>query len=289
MALNAKAEAGQYASEFIDPNFAKIFVDADVSGYGIWMLDPFPGTDGNVGSPVLDVEDLSRWITELDQEGISVQTHAVGSRAIEAVADALEAAADANGGRLNTRHYPDHNGFPSARDLERITRVNGLIGYAPYFGFQFPGVHDSYAEFLGEDILPTIQPARDTIDGGAIFATGTDWSSLPQDPWPLLEGMVHRRNPFVPAEQSRANGADQAITLDEAVRVYTLWGAHALLAEERIGSIETGKYADFIVLDRKPVRDPGGRHRPDRGARHRLQRACRVRGPAAVTARGGIR
>jgi len=245
-----------YASEFINPDFAKIFVDADVSGYGIWMLEPFPGTDGNHGVPVIEIDDLNRWTAELDEQGISVQYHAIGSRSIEAVADALEAAAEANGGRLKTRHYPDHNGLPTARDIERFTRLNGLIGYAPYFGFEFPSVHDSYAEFLGEEKLGELQPARDTIDGGAIIATGTDWSSLPQEPFPLIEGMVHRRNPWVPASESTPNNAAQAITLDEAIKAYTLWGAHALLAEDRIGSIEAGKYADFIVLDRNLLEIP---------------------------------
>ena len=248
--LQQIANRDQYASEFVKADFAKIFVDADVSGYGIWMLDPFPGTDGNYGQPVVDIEDLNRWTAELDQQGISVQYHAIGSRSIEAVADALEARAEANGGKLNTRHYPDHNGFPSQRDIKRFARLTGIVGYAPYFGFQFPGVHDSYAEFLGEDALLKLQPARDTIDSGAIIATGTDFSSLPQDPFPLLEAMVHRRNPWVRESESTPNNASQAITLEEAIKAYTLWGAHALLAEDRIGSIETGKYADFIVLDR---------------------------------------
>ena len=155
----------QYESEFVKADFAKIFLDADISGYGIWMLEPFPGTDGNYGEPVITVADLNRWTTEFDKMGISVQYHAVGSRSIEAVADALEVAAKANGGKLKTRHYPDHNGLPTKRDLERITRLNGLVGYAPFFGFEFPGVHDSYEDFLGKETLGKLQPTRDTIDG----------------------------------------------------------------------------------------------------------------------------
>jgi hypothetical protein len=250
------ANRGQYASEFVNPNFAKIFLDADVSGYGIWMLEPFPGTDENYGLPVVEVEDVNRWTTELDQQNISVQYHAIGSASIAAVADALELAAEANGGKLNTRHYPDHNGLPTARDIERFARLTGLVGYAPYFAFEFPSIHASYEEFLGTEALAKLQPARDTIDAGAMIATGTDFSSLPQDPWPLLEGMVHRRNPWVPESESTPNNASQTITLEEAIKVYTLWGAHALLAEDNIGSIETGKYADFVVLDRNLLEIP---------------------------------
>jgi predicted amidohydrolase YtcJ len=243
-------DRGKYASEFVNPNFAKIFLDADVSGYGIWMLEPFPGTEDNYGQPVVDVEDLNRWTAELDQKGISVQYHAIGSASIAAVADALELAAEANGGKLKTRHYPDHNGLPTPRDIERFARLTGIVGYAPYFAFHFPSIHASYEEFLGKEALGRMQPARDTIDAGAMIATGTDFSSLPQDPFPLLEGMVHRRNPWMTKAESPPNNASQAITLEEAIKAYTLWGAHALLAEELIGSLEVGKQADFIVLDR---------------------------------------
>ena len=61
--------------------------------------------------------------------------------------------------------------------------------------------------------------------------------------------MIHRRNPWVGPDDSVANGPDQAITLEESIYAYTLGGAHALLKEDRIGSLEEGKYADFIVLD----------------------------------------
>ena len=68
--------------------------------------------------------------------------------------------------------------------------------------------------------------------------------------------MVHRRNPWVPAAESEANNASEGVTIEEAVYIYTMGGAHALLAEDRIGSIEPGKYADFVVLDRNLLEIP---------------------------------
>ena len=245
----------QYASEFVGMDFVKIFLDGDLNGYGIAMLEPFPGTDGEYGSTVTDAETVNRLTGQFDQQGISVQYHAIGDRSIKMVADALEMAANANGGKLKTRHYPDHMGFP-ALELERLVRLNGLIGFAPAFGFDLPGVHDSYRQFLGDEKLRSIQPLRDALDAGAIIGTGTDYASLPQDPFPLLEGMTHRRNPWVSEAESVPNNASQAITVQEAIHAYTLGGAHALLKEDRIGSIETGKYADFIVLDQNLLEIP---------------------------------
>ena len=101
-----------------------------------------------------------------------------------------------------------------------------------------------------------MQPARTALDAGAIIATGTDYSSLPQDPWPLIEGMAHRRNPWLSEGESEANNSAEATTLEEAIYAYTMGGAHAMLAEDRLGSIEQGKFADFIVLDRNLLEIP---------------------------------
>lgn len=110
--------------------------------------------------------------------------------------------------------------------------------------------------FVGKERLFRMQPARTALDAGAILATGTDWSSLPQDPWPLIEGMVHRRNPWLPAGESEANNAAEGVTIEESIYIYTMGGAHAMLAEDRLGSIEEGKYADFLVLDRNLLEIP---------------------------------
>ena len=245
----------QYASEFVGMDFAKIFIDGDVTGYGIAMLEPFPGTDGEYGSTVTNAEWVNQMTRHFDQQGISVQYHAIGDRSIKMVADALEMAAEENGGKLNTRHYPDHMGFPTL-ELERLVRLNGLIGFAPAFGFDLPGVHESYRQFLGSEKLRELQPLRKALDAGAVIGTGTDYASLPQDPFPLLEGMTHRRNPWVSAAESEPNNASQAISIEEAIHAYTLGGAHALVKEDRIGSIEAGKYADFIVLNQNLLEIP---------------------------------
>ena len=240
----------QYESEFVKADYAKIFIDGDLNGYGILLQEPFAGTDDEFGHLSIDPENAKKWVTDLDQRGISVQFHAIGDGSIQVVIDALQAAADANGGKLNTRHYPDHNGLPSKAQLKQIKELNGLIGFAPYFAFTLPGVYESYMQFVGEERLERLQPLRWALDEGLIVGTGTDWASLPQIPFSLLEGMLHRRNPWVPEGEGPVNGADQAVSLDEAIRTYTIGGAHALLREDELGSIEVGKYADFIVLDR---------------------------------------
>lgn len=237
----------QFASEFVGTDFAKIFVDGDLNGYGIKMKKPFEGTTDEYGSLQIEPDELTRLVKLLDKQEISIQFHAIGSQSIEHVVEALEAASESNGGQLNVRHYPDHLGFISLDQINRLVKVNGLIGFAPYFAFTFPGIHESYTQYVGKERLSNMQPIRTALDAGATIGTGTDWSSLPQDPWPLIEGMTNRKNPW--DANSEANNASESITLAEAIHVYTLGGAHALLKEDKIGSLEVGKYADFIILN----------------------------------------
>ena len=238
---------GQYESEWVDPNFAKIFTDGDISG-GIKLLEPYEGTD-NYGQMSIEVDELQRLTRLFDSQNIGVHFHTIGSGSIEEVTKALEAAAEANGGKLNTRHYPDHMGLPNKDQLERLAKVNGVIGFAPSFAFTTPGIHDSYRQFIGERVA-RLQPLRWALDAGAVIGVGTDWAAVPQVPFPLLEGVVHRRNPYVGKTESEANNAALGITVAESIRAYTLGGAYAIQREDRTGSLETGKYADFIVLDR---------------------------------------
>ena len=248
---------GKYASEFVQVDFAKLFVDGDLNGYGIKMVEPFEGTKDEYGKNSIEPKELTRLVTKFDQDSISVQFHAIGDQSIEYVVEALEAAAKENGGKLKTRHYPDHLGFITKDQIDRMVKVNGLIGFAPYFSMTFPGIHESYLQFVGKERLWRMQPIKTALDAGAIVGTGTDWNSLPQDPWPLLEGMVSRKNPW--DANSETNNPDENITLEQALNVYTFGGAHALLMEKEIGSLEEGKYADFIVLDRNffeiPIED----------------------------------
>ena len=243
-------DRGKYASDYVGVDFAKIFVDGDLNGFGINMMEPFEGTTDEYGRTNIEPAELTRLVQLLDAKEVSVQFHAIGDQTIEYLVEALEAAAEANGGKLNTRHYPDHLGFITPDQIDRLVKLNGVIGFAPYFSFTFPGIHESYLQFVGQERLNRMQPMRTALDAGAIVGTGTDYSSLPQDPWPLLEGMTHRRNPWVGPDESEANNAAESISVEEAIHVYTMGGAYAMLAEDRIGSIEEGKYADFLVLDR---------------------------------------
>ena len=109
---------------------------------------------------------------------------------------------------------------------------------------------DAVISAVGQERGERYWPVRDLIDSGAPILAGSDWPSAVPDanPWTGIEAFVTRRHP-----RDLAEGAlwpEQAITLEEAVEIYTLRGARAMKLEDRIGSLEAGKLADFIVLEK---------------------------------------
>lgn len=95
-----------------------------------------------------------------------------------------------------------------------------------------------------------IWPARALLDSGAAMLAGSDWPSAVPDmnPWPSIEALITRRDPF--GNYPGVLWESQAVTLDEALKLYTIDGAKALDADDYTGSLELGKSADLIILDR---------------------------------------
>ena len=141
---------------------------------------------------------------------------------------------------------------------------------------------------LGEERHQQVYPVRSALERGITFGFGSDFpSSLvpgPQQLW-YMEGWVTRQVPGQP-ELGTIN-ADNAITVEQAIRGFTLGGAEALGGEysDWFGSIEVGKSADMIVLDQNLLEISAYEHSQDRGAENNLQRPgrLRVKKPGTVT------
>ena len=109
---------------------------------------------------------------------------------------------------------------------------------------------DSIIRAVGEERGRRYWPVRDLLEAGAQVVAGSDWPAgalSSMNPWVGLEAMVSRANPWGLRQDTLWE--EQAITLEQALEIYTRSGAKALLLEQDSGSIETGKLADIIVLE----------------------------------------
>jgi len=172
--------------------------------------------------------------------------HAAGDGAVRVALDAIEQVRKTNGAS-GLRHEIAHAGYIHPDDLPRFAELNVTADLSPYLWFPRP-INESILDAIGERALD-YWPIRDLLESGANVAAGSDWPSVAEsvNPWPAIEALVTRRNPYTNGEE--ALWPEQAITLEQALKIFTLDGARAYRLEEQTGSIEPGKSADLIVLN----------------------------------------
>jgi predicted amidohydrolase YtcJ len=241
----------RYKSKHVLTNFVKIFLDGvPTASRTAAMLAPYlpehEGAEDNYGSLHLSPEELTKSVTELDKAGFTVKIHAAGDRAIRVALDAIEAARETNG-KSGLRHELAHAELIDPTDIPRFSELNVVADFSPYIWFPSPIV-DSLIGAIGERVKQG-WPARDLLDNKAPMLAGSDWPSAVPDmnPWTGMEALITRADPL--HRYPGTIGPEQALTLEEAISIYTLSGARALKIGDKTGTLAVGKLADFIVLN----------------------------------------
>ncbi len=242
----------RYATQHLHTRFVKIFLDGvPTPARTAAMLDPYLPDDTHgdqfTGNLHVGLETLAQDLIALDAKGFTVKLHAAGDRSVRVGLDAIEAAREANG-FSGLRHELAHAGYIHPDDVPRFAALDAVADISPILWFPSP-VIDAVISAVGSR-GERYFPVRDLLDSGALVVAGTDWPSImpTPNPWIGIEALVSRRDPT-----GRVEGqfwADQAVTLEEAIQIYTLNGARALRLDGLTGSVEVGKSADLVVLDR---------------------------------------
>jgi predicted amidohydrolase YtcJ len=204
---------------------------------------PYPGvTPPYQGNVTESQEDLDSWVERVHRAGIQVNCHANGDVAIDHVLTAYERALQLVP-RPDARPKITHCTLINA-DLVRRMKASGVV----------PALFTSYAyynpdkfRFYGEELMKRCMAYRTLLDAGIAAAAGSDFSPGPFAPLMGIQGMVTRTG-----WNGEIWGANQRITVEEALRVNTINGAHATREEAIKGSITPGKLADFVVLSEDP-------------------------------------
>lgn len=247
-----EAARTQYASAHVLTDFVKIFMDGvPTASRTAAMLAPYtPDAHGHAGDGVLHVpqEQLSADLIELDRRGFTVKIHTAGDRSVRVALNAIAAAREANG-NSGLRHELAHAGYVDGADMKRFVTLNAVADVSPVIWHPSP-IITSVINAVGRPRGEHYWPIRQFLDDGTEVAAGSDWPSAVTSPtpWAGIEAFVTRRDPY--GETAGALWPEQAITLEEAIRIYTLNGARALKLDHKTGSVQVGKSADLIVLDR---------------------------------------
>ena len=243
----------EYRSNRLRADGVKFFMDGIVPLQTAAMIDPYLVESKHCGDEAFTKAELIENIIPYDKMGFSVKIHAVGDRAIRSCIDAIEEVRRVNGpGRP---HSIAHLTYITQKDIARLKSLNIVADLCPPIWF-FSDMIKKNEELLGKERAHRIFPISDILKSGALACAATDWPVLDiaPNPWFTIQTMITRENPSDATLGKLAN--DQAITLEQALPLYTINPAKAMGWGDLTGSIEVGKSADFIILNQDPFKVP---------------------------------
>jgi predicted amidohydrolase YtcJ len=242
-----------YRSENLRTDYAKLFLDGVAPGFTASFAEPYLASSGyDVANHtpdatlLIDPAEHAAIVTELDARGFTVKMHAVGDNAIAKGLDAIAAARAANG-QSGLRHEIAHCTFVSDADLARFAALGAVAEMSPKLWYPNAATPAQTA-VLGKKRLEKCHRFADLLAAKAEMTYASDWPASAPDanPWTGLAGMLTRRD--VTGQFGGTLGPAQAISLAEALPLFTLQGARSLRMEAETGSLTAGKWADFITL-----------------------------------------
>ncbi|MEM7283528.1 MAG: amidohydrolase, partial [Pseudomonadota bacterium] len=242
-----KQQREKYTDGLLKATTVKIMQDGVMENYTAALLEPYILAKETKGISMIKPELLNRAVTQLDAEGFQVHFHAVGDGAVRQTLDAIEVAQKTNGNSDN-RHHISHLQLISPLDIPRFAELNVTANFQPLWAMSDEYITELAVPFIGEERSRWLYPIKSVQDAGGRIAFGSDWSVDPVNPFPQIETALTR----VEAEEHETEvlNAAERIDLASAIEAFTINAAYINKHDDKTGSIEIGKFADLIVVDR---------------------------------------
>jgi predicted amidohydrolase YtcJ len=231
-----------FGDEWLRIGPIKTFMDGSFTMRKAAIYDP--PVDNNFGILTWDAKELAEAVKELHKMGWQVCAHAQGDRGIDILLDAYEAALMASP-RADHRHRVEHSGVTTPAVQERYKKLGIVVASQPnllhFFGSNF--------RFYGPERMRWMYPYKTLLDQGIVLSGGSDCRATP---FAVRLGMWSAVN-RIEKNSGETLVPEERVTVKDAIKMWTIHGAYSTFEEEVKGSIETGKYADMVVLDRDPL------------------------------------
>ena len=244
------ARGGSRGDAWLRIGALKGFVDGSLGSHTAAFFEPFTDAPNDRGLLVNTAEDLYAWTSGADRAGLQVLVHAIGDRAINLQLGIFERVAAENGPR-DRRFRIEHAQHIAPADIRRFAKLGVIPSMQPYHAIDDGRWAD---RVIGPERAKTTYAFRSLLDAGARVAFGSDWFVAPPTPLEGIYAAVTRRT----LDDKRPGGwvPEQKIPVEDALRAYTATAAYASFEEREKGTLERGKLADLVVLDRDLTRIP---------------------------------
>ena len=237
-ALVGSGIRGGFGDEMLRIGGIKMIADGAIAGRSAWLSQPYEESEDDHGIQVMVLEELEPLAERVHKAGFQVCVHANGDAAIDMTLTAFEKAMTSSP-RPDPRHRVEHCTVINPELLERMKRL-GCVA-TPFCTYVY--YHGEKMRFYGEERLKRMFAQRSFIDQGIVSTGSTDYVPGPFEPLLGIQSCMTRTD-----SDGKMWGENQRITVEEALRCYTLNGAYASFEEDIKGSITPAKVADFVVL-----------------------------------------
>ena len=246
--LPAFLKARDESTPYIHNTAIKIWQDGVIETETAALLEPYLNRgDQFVGELLNEPAVLNEAVTALDAAGFQIHFHAIGDRAIRSAFDSIQAAREANG-KHDNRHHISHIQLFSPEDIPRFAELDVVANFQPLWAIEDGYITDLTIPRIGEERGKFLYPIGSVQRTGARVAFGSDWYVTSANPLDGIEAAVTRLDPDGKTDEPL--GENEEINLAQAIENYTLNSAYVNFLNVDTGSIEIGKLADIIVLDR---------------------------------------
>ena len=255
--IRGRRELGQAGR--LRANTVKIMQDGVAESFTAGMLEPYLDACGcqssGAGLSHVDPEELRAHATALDADGFQLHFHAIGDRAVRECLDAVAAARAANGAS-DHRHHIAHLQVVHPDDVPRFAALGVTANMQALWAAHEPQLDELTIPFLGPERSARQYVFGDLLRSGARLAAGSDWAVSSANPLRAVHVAVNRSLPGATGAEAEPFLPGQSLELGQALAAYTIGSAYVNHLDGVTGSIEPGKLADLIVLDRDPLAGP---------------------------------
>lgn len=247
-ALNGNLERARqlrdrYQSGMLQFSGLKQFLDGVIGGHTAYLLEPYTDKPDFCGEPAFLPEQIAKWVVEADREGFRVRFHAIGDGAVRLALDSFQEAERQNGKR-DSRHTIEHVEMIHPADIPRFGELGVIASIQP--NHMYLSNRESYLASIGGERSGLAWATKSLYEAGAALVFSTDFPVDEMNPMAQIFRAVTRLDDT----DEQAWNPEQRFTLAEALKAYTMGPAYGTFREHELGTLEVGKLADLVILDR---------------------------------------